>query len=167
MGVLTCGFTSSKHNCFVGWIFMCFEGWSFIFGLVAYIFLVQYMITKSRYLDIEYYALICASVHLCTAIFLFLTDIIFKSDTMFIVGQSESTVGNMTSVTTFGATETNRQIQIENEEEGHCLHFLKQNPWSLYRKHYVILSIKIICLVLDIVILIMFNEGWQCAYKKC
>lgn len=101
MGFLTCGFTSSKYNCFVGWLFACFEGWATIFGVMGYSFFVLCMATSSKYLEQEYYALIGATIHISVYIFLFITDLIFKSDQMFLVGQSESAVGNMTEVTIF------------------------------------------------------------------
>jgi len=168
MGFLVYGFTSSKHNCFVSWIFMMFEGLSTLFAMYSYAFLWLYIFSGSNFPDIEYFALIGAVTHICVCMFLFLTDIYFKSDMMYFAGSSESTTGNVTTVTSFGSFETNPQIQVEEDNEYSCHYCLQQNPWALYRKHYVVVTIKIIFLILDIVVLCVFNDGWKCAkMDKC
>lgn len=161
MGFISCGFTSSKYNCFFGWLFMCFDGWSNIIAFVAYSFLFINFFTENMYADMQYISLIGVTVHLCIFVFLVILDFIFKSDTLFFLGQSDSTVGNITTTTTFGSMETNHTIQPEDEN---CF---QQNPWALYRKHYIIVTLKLICVILDFIILGMFNDGWKCAYSKC
>ncbi len=162
MGFMTCGFTSSKYNCFFGWLFMCFDGWSTIFVVHAYAFLWIRIFVGDMYLDMQYVALIAVTTHLCVFAFLVMLDFIFKSDEMFFLAQSSSTTGNITTTTTTGLMETN--LIIPEEEDESCF---KQNPWALYRKHYIIVAIKIIFVILDFVILGMFNDGWKCAYSKC
>ena len=186
MGFLICGFTNSRFGCCVSWLFLCCDGVQFICAILAYACFFQHIIIRSRftYFNVEYSALICATIHLSISVFLFLSDVIFKNDVLYILGHSSSTVGHVTTVATFGTMETNPQVQVANidinsqdqdqiqvGEEGnclqYCLQYFKQNPWSLYRKHYIITSVKIICIVLDIVILVKFNDSWKCAYYKC
>lgn len=167
MGFIACGFTSSKHSCFVSWLFFMFEGLATLFAMYSYVFLWFYAFTKRGYPDIQYFALIGAVTHMCVYAFLFFTDIGFKSDMMFFAGSGESTVGNVTTVTSFGSFETNHQIQPEDDSENCCLQCCQQNPWALYRKHYVVTGLKIVCLALDIAVLIVFNDGWKCGYSKC
>ena len=166
MGFLACGFTSSNHNLCVGILFLILEGWTTLFALIAYMYFLIFAVAKDISLIFQYISSITALVHLCASLFLFVTDLIFKSDTMFIMGQTDASSGS-TTVTNFGSMSTNPQIQVEEDDDGHCLKYFNTNPWTLYRKHYIIMAIKITCLVLDIVILIMFRDSWKCAYTKC
>ncbi len=164
MGFVTCGFTNSKYNCFIQWILMCFDGWSFILAFCAYIFLWFYFYVGKMELDMQYFSVIGATTHLCVFVFLVILDFLFKSDMMFMIGQSESTSGGMTTITTVGLMETNPIIQPEIEEEN-CF---QQNPCALYRKHYIVTGFKIIFVILDILVLSFFNNGWKCAnLTKC
>ncbi len=162
MGFLTCGFTSSTHSCFLGWIIMCLEGGSSICAMYGYVFILFYCVTGAPAFYTQYFCVIVAMVHLCVFIFLVLHDFYFKSDMMFFTGQSESVSNGLTTTTTFGSFETN---SIEQEESS-CF---QNNPMVLYRKHYVVTSIKIIFVILDIVVLIIFSDGWKCADRsfKC
>lgn len=162
MGFIACGFNSSKHHCCVGWVFTMFDAIATIFAMISYFFFWMYVFSDAFYLDIAYFTLIGATIHICVAIFLFLHDIYFKSDTMIITGQGESTVGNITTVTSFGSIETNNSDHYETNSN--CLN---DNPWRLYRKHYIIISIKIIMLILDVAVLVVFNDGWKCVSEKC
>ncbi len=163
MGFLSCGFTNSKYSCFVGWILMCFDGWSFILAVCAYIFLWFYFFLGKLDLDMQYFSLIGATTHLCVFVFLVILDFVFKSDMMFVIGQGESTVGGVTTITTAGMMETNTLIQVEEEN---CF---QQNPIALYRKHYFVTFLKIVFVIFDILVLSFFNNGWKCVDKsyKC
>ena len=141
---------------------MCFDGWSNILAFLAYSFLFSKFFIDKLDPEIQYIALIGVTVHLCVFVFLLMLDFIFKSDTLFFVGQLESTVGNITTTTTFGSIETNLSIQLDENEN--CF---QQNPWALYRKHYIIVTLKLVCVILDFIILGMFNDGWKCATSKC
>ncbi len=165
MGFIVCTFTSSKYNCFFGWLFMCFDGWTAMPALVTHIYLLLSIFLGKLPLLMQYFSVISAVAHLSVFVFLVILDFCFKSDTMFVVGQSESTGGNMTTTTTFGSIETNKNIQLEEEEES-CF---DDNPWALYRKHYFVTGFKIVSVILDIVVLCVFNDGWKCSenYYKC
>ncbi len=163
MTFVACGFTSSKYNCFFGWLFMCMDGTSIMLVFNAYCILFANFIGYT-WLNTQYFAVIAVTVHLCVFAFLVILDFIFKSDEMFCVGQSSTTTSDITTTATVISTETNPIIIPEEDES--CF---AQNPWALYRKHYIIVAIKIIFVILDIVVLCVFNDGWKCAgnYYKC
>ncbi len=138
---------------------MCFDGWAFILAFISYCFLIYKLAGSSPPLKFQYFSVIAATTHLCVFVFLVILDFIFKSDTMFVVGQSESNNGGgMSTVTTFGLSETNKIIQPQIEEEN-CF---QQNPCALYRKHYIISGLKILFVIFDIVVLSMMGNGWRC-----
>ena len=163
-GFLAIGFTSSKHNAFVKWLLIIFDGITFSLGIFAYIILSAFIFTKSRSLFIEYFALIIAIIHLIASAILFVHDIIVKSDTMFIAGPDEPYLHKpiMTSVSSCGSFEINSDPDTDLAAQQNKLCW-QVNPWALYLKHYIVTSIKIVCIVLDITILIIFNDSWKCA----
>ncbi len=162
MGFLACGFTSSEHSCFVGWIIMCLDSGSSICALYAYVFILVYCVNGSVSYFVEYFCVIAATVHLCVSVFLILHDFYFRSNMMFFTAQSESVSNGLATTTTVGLFETNSLVQGEG-------YSFQNNPLALYKKHYIITSIKIIFVILDFVLLILFNDGWKCADKsfKC
>lgn len=164
MGFLICGFTSSRYGCIVEWILSIFDSAATMFVMFSYMFFWIFVLTGYEELRIRYYALIGALIHLCVSMMLLLTDIIFKSDIMTFGGQSEPNIGNVMTITSFGSFETIPQFEIENKDRYNCF---KQNPWALYRKHYMITGIRLSMLIMDIAVLIVLNDGWKCATNKC
>lgn len=155
MGFFACGFTSSKHDCCIGCMLMCFDGIITMIAIYLYIFLWLHICIGIS-CDIEYFVLIGAAIHICASIFLFWHDIHFKSDTMFFAMDGDSTINDPRKVRAM-VMETN---QFGEKEDG--VIDWKINPWALYCKHYVITTFKIICLILDFTILIMFTDSWTC-----
>ncbi len=163
MGFVTCGFTSSKHDCFISCFFFWLEGMVGMLALCGYVFsLIPFFVFGKISLGTQFFAVVAVTVHMCVFVIFVMRDIYYESDMMFMIGHTEQ----INSVTTFGSSEINQLILEEEEDNKSCC---QQNPWALYRKHYIVTSIKIIFLILDIVILLMFNDGWKCGNNtiKC
>ncbi len=149
MPLISWGFTSSKHNCFIGLCFMCIEPLSIMLALVGYIFCFLPII-----IYIQYVSIILVTIHLCTFVFIVLCDIYFGSDTLIITSQFEQDYDTLEPFEIYSLTA---------EENKHCF---QKNPWHMYRKHYIITTIKIVFVILDIAVLIIFKDAWKCI-KQC
>lgn len=160
--VLAVGFTSSKHNFYVGLIIGWIDCISQALLPFAYF---QLMYSVKRLSEWQYNSMIFVVVHMTISVLLFFHDIYFQSDEMFCIGTSSTTSNNVTTVTTFGISETNSII--EPEEDNCCCKCINSNPWALYRKHYIICLLKITLLATNISVLILFNSSWECRYVKC
>lgn len=137
------GFTSNKHNYYIGCSIVFIDGISSILVLFAYFQLYYHITMKGSPLNWQFNSMIFAIIHICMTILLFIHDIYFKSDEAFCLGVLSP---------------------IDNVSETSCI---QTNPWALYRKHYIIFGFKIVFLALDIAVLILFNDGWKCIQTIC
>lgn len=153
MGYLAFGFYNAKHPCFVSWLVVCCDACAMIFAAFAYAFAMYAIVGVKTPPHFNYYAVIFALAHMVTFFTLFIYDVIFKSDTTFMSG------GN--NVASFAYFEENKLIDDKN------ITCIQANPWGLYRKHFVIVLIKIVMVILDIVVLVICANGWKCAFTYC
>ncbi len=151
MGV-SCVFTNSKYTCIFGWFLLTIDICSMFLAFCAYCFLLLSIILIVG-LDMQYLCVIIAVMHICLTIFFVILDICFKNNIILIIHESAATIDN---VTTYGTIES---IQPEYDEDD-CFN---QNPWLLYRtEYYMVVGFRIICIAVDVAILCVFNDGWNC-----